>query len=57
MVSVRPYSQWKNIPRKPLLDKLGTRIGAIARSDVTDDQPGFARQADWYVEILLPMAA
>jgi hypothetical protein len=57
MVSVRPRPQWQNIPRQPLLEKLGTRIGAIARSDVTDDQPGFTRQADWYVEILLPIDA
>jgi beta-lactamase superfamily II metal-dependent hydrolase len=57
MVSVEPRSQWKHIPRKPLLEKLRTRIGAIARSDVTDDQPGFVRQADWYVELLLPIDA
>jgi hypothetical protein len=55
MVSVRTRAQWKQIPRQPLLENLGTRIGAIARSDVTDDQPGFPRNADWYVEVLLPI--
>jgi len=55
MVSVRPRSQWEHIPRKPLLENLETRLDAIARSDVTEDQPGFKREGDWYVEIELPI--
>ncbi|MCH7737550.1 MAG: hypothetical protein IH872_09145 [Chloroflexi bacterium] len=57
MVSVRSRSQWEQIPRKPLLENLEARVGAIARSDVTEDQPGFRRDGDWHVEIELPIGA
>lgn len=53
MVSVRPKSQWKHIPRKPLITELKKRIGSVAQSDKTQEQPGFERNGDWYVEKIL----
>jgi beta-lactamase superfamily II metal-dependent hydrolase len=57
MVSVRPRPQWSHIPREPLLENLASRIGAIARSDMTEEQQGFVREGDWYLEIQLPINA
>ena len=39
MVSVRPVKKWKEIPRKPLLDRLRDKSITIVRSDLGPDAP------------------
>lgn len=56
MASVRPVSNWPQIPRGPLLDALRDKSQHVARSDELDDagDRGFA-VANFYVETEIPI--
>ena len=53
MISVRPKANWAEIPREPLIEALGGRIGKIARSDVVAAQQGFERFGDLFVDTVI----
>jgi beta-lactamase superfamily II metal-dependent hydrolase len=58
MVSTRSMSNWPDIPRSPLLDKLAEKTG---RRVVRSDQPprkmpdGFRREKDVYFDLEIPL--
>jgi beta-lactamase superfamily II metal-dependent hydrolase len=56
MASVKPVSNWPEIPREPLLDALRLKSDHVARSDETDDagQRGFT-VGEFYVETRIPI--
>jgi hypothetical protein len=54
MVSVAPYKQWPDIPRAPLLTKIGEITSNIVHSDSTEAPPGFTRDADVWTEASIP---
>ena len=50
MISVTPYAQWKGVPYKPLLDELNATRFTTANSDLLEDQRGFTREGDIWIE-------
>jgi beta-lactamase superfamily II metal-dependent hydrolase len=50
MISVTPYAQWKGVPHKPLLAELATARFTTANSNLLEDQPGFTRERDLWLE-------
>jgi beta-lactamase superfamily II metal-dependent hydrolase len=57
MVSTRETLRYQDIPRRPLLDELRTKIRCVVRSDRQDepDPEGFSREADFYVQTTVPV--
>ena len=53
MISVTPYAQWKGVPYKPLLEELNATRFTTANSDLLQDQPGFTRKDDIWIEAKL----
>jgi beta-lactamase superfamily II metal-dependent hydrolase len=49
MISVTPYSKWKNIPHRPLITELDQRAFPYVISDDLADKVGFVRNGDtWF---------
>jgi beta-lactamase superfamily II metal-dependent hydrolase len=56
MVSTRPMSNWKLIPKKELLDALRAKSKAVVRSDQLSSLPaGFTKEGDAWVETSIPV--
>ena len=56
MVSTRPMSKWKLIPKKELLAALGAKSKAVVRSDQLSAIPsGFTKQGESWVETKIPI--
>jgi beta-lactamase superfamily II metal-dependent hydrolase len=54
MISVTPYGKWKDIPRKPLVDKRGKRIKlAISNQDQLD--AAYKSKGDWWIQLEVPV--
>lgn len=53
MISMTPYSKWKHIPHKPLIDELKARGFPFVISDEMDDSAGFSRNEDLWFELTL----
>jgi hypothetical protein len=51
MISMTPYSKWKDIPHKPILDALIKREFPFAISNKPEDQAGFTREGDLWFEL------
>ena len=51
MISMTPYSKWKDIPHKPILDTLAKREFPFAISNKLEDQAGFTRKGDLWFEL------
>ena len=50
MISMTPYSKWKNIPHKPLIEELKRKKFPFVISDNLKDQTGFNRNGDLWFE-------
>jgi beta-lactamase superfamily II metal-dependent hydrolase len=50
MISMTPYSKWKDIPHKPLLEELKKKKFPFVVSDELVDRPGFTRKDDLWFE-------
>lgn len=58
LVPVRPVERWKNIPRKPLLDRLKELKWTVVRSDGEDNvrAPGVKTSKDGlYIDVRIPI--
>ncbi|MES0175369.1 hypothetical protein [Mesorhizobium sp. M0006] len=51
MISMTPYSKWKDIPHQPILDMLTKRRFPFVISDKLQDQAGFTRREDFWFEL------
>jgi beta-lactamase superfamily II metal-dependent hydrolase len=51
MISMTPFSQWKDIPHQPILTTLLEKHFPFAISDRLEDQAGFTREKDFWFEV------
>lgn len=50
MISMTPFSRWKHIPHKPILDELKAKQFPFVVSDILRDKDGFVRKDDLWFE-------
>jgi beta-lactamase superfamily II metal-dependent hydrolase len=53
MISVTPYSKWKNIPHEPIITAMIQSQFPFAVTDMLQDQVGFKRDNSFWLEVTL----
>jgi beta-lactamase superfamily II metal-dependent hydrolase len=55
MISVTPYGKWKDIPRKPLVDKFRGKGIKLAISNEDKFDAAYKGEGDWWIQLEVPV--